>query len=257
MPSISTFRGLTVPTVGGDTGIWGGELNTTIAALDAILGQGLTINSSTAGTNVTLSSSQCQSLRASYINNSSGPAQLNIPASNTGIGEFTIFHTGVTTQSPLTITAGSSIGAGGASVLISPNTERKIVSDGLNIFYSDYQYASIIEAIDGGAATPSSGAKPSLKMPPFGMLLSSWTTLCDTSSGTGNWTITCFCSSSPAGQNIAVGGTTPTMSGSAQESDGNVTGWSTYIPPFAVLTFALNSPANFTKCTLNLLGQKV
>jgi hypothetical protein len=252
MPSLSSFRQLTLPTVGGDSGIWGGELNATINSLDTILGNTVAFASSVSGTNVTLSSSQCQQGKIFYGNVSGGPAQLNIPASNGGFGMYTIQHNS-STAGLLTVTAGSS-GTGGGSVTIAPNEFRQVWLDGVNASYCDYQFAGLTFGIDGVFNLPQAGAKPAIKVP-FPFVIQSWSVITDTSSASGSFTLTAFTSSSPGGQNIATGGTTPTISGS--ENDGNVSGWTaTYLPQFTTLTASLVSPANFTKVSCNLLGFK-
>ena len=151
MPAIETVRGFTVPTVAGDVGVWGGELNTTINELAAILGSQTVFNSSTVGSNTTVTSSQAQSARLIVINTSSSPFQLNLPSSNFANGQYNIGYASSQAQ-PLTITGGSSVAGGltavipGSSLVGSSNpTERLVYADGIgNVFFADPQTAPVL-----------------------------------------------------------------------------------------------------------------
>ena len=146
MPAIEPVRGFTVPTVAGDVGVWGGELNATINSAAAILGTQTVFNSSTVGSNTTVTSSQAQSARLAVLNTSSSPFQLNLPSSNFANGLYNIAYVSSQLQ-PLTITGGSSIGAGVALQAVIPGApfigsstpaERLVYSDGLgNVFFAD------------------------------------------------------------------------------------------------------------------------
>lgn len=139
MPTTETVRGLTEPTVGGDTGIWGTELNGTIAALAAILGTTISFPSTTYGTNATVTSSQAQSARLVIGNTlaAGNTFQMNLPSSNFANGNFVITNNSSAGNS-CTVTAGSS-GTGGTTVSIPSATTRHIFNDGVNIFFADPQ----------------------------------------------------------------------------------------------------------------------
>lgn len=260
MPSLSTLRQLTLPTVGGDTGIWGGELNATINALDTILGGTVVLNSSTVGLNVTLSSSQCQLGRISYVNTSSQAAQLNIPASNGGFGEYLIQYanTGGTTGNWLTVTAGSS-GTGGLNALIGPFTNyglvnnRKVWVDGSNVFYSDHREGSIMFGMDGVTNTPTSGSKP-IVIVPHAFVITSWWAVSNNAGSSGSLTIAAFNGSILTGGTISAGGTPPTLNGTF--ANAAPSGWAnTQLPAGTELAPTLNAPSGgFTNCTFMLNG---
>lgn len=255
MPSTSTYRGLTVPTVSGDTNVWGTELNTTIDALDTILGQTLTLYSSTSGNDITLSSSQGQSMRV-YVNNTSSAAmQVNLPASNYCYGDFVFSYSSTYTSAdlPLTITAGSS-GTGGQVATMFQAANRLIFADGIDAWYGDEQLSGLAFSVDGGSEAPASGIKGYLKLP-FGIILTGWDLVQDTSSGTQSWTITAYISSSPSGQ-VITGSSAPTATGDAGEYSGDCASWVTALPPYTTLSYTLNSPENFTKTTVTILGYK-
>jgi hypothetical protein len=60
----STIR-LTEPTVGGDTGLWGGEINSDLVYIDEAVNQSVTVN--IADTNVTLVHDGSSSDQARYL----------------------------------------------------------------------------------------------------------------------------------------------------------------------------------------------
>jgi hypothetical protein len=221
----SSNRGLQVPTVAGDAGIWGGELNTTIAGLDTILGQTLSLASSTAGTNVTLSSSQTQFGRISINNTSSSPFQLNLTSSQFGQGQYVVNYNSSQTQN-LTITAGSS-GTGGTSVVQGPGIQRTIWNDGVNITLEDNTVSNTpvdVGLIFGGSSTPiSSGLKGQIHIP-FPLTITAWRIMTDQ---VGSITVDVIRANNAvplSSQSIVGGGTLPFTS-SSQFSQSVPLGW--------------------------------
>jgi hypothetical protein len=180
MPSIESVRGLTVPTVAGDVGIWGGELNTTINDLAAILGTTTTLPSSTYGTAATLSSSQAQSARIVVGNTGAAPFQLNLPASNFCLGEYVVANVSSAAQN-LTITAGSS-GTGGATVVMPPNNQRIIYTDGVNVTIADDPFTATPVAVEiiidgqGNMITPGQHGQVYIPAP---MQITNWWVMAD------------------------------------------------------------------------------
>jgi hypothetical protein len=256
MPSNTFYKGLSLPTVAGDTGIWGGELNTTITSVDAIIGATVTLFSSTVGTNVTPSSSQSLGSRITVNNTSTTPFQLNLPASNGFYGQFNInYASGAGVW--CTVTAGAS-GTGGANTLIGPNTQRQVFVDGFSAVNPTPQLAGLSFSTDGVFSAPQPGQKPKLVVP-FNFVATSWVCQSDGAGATGNWTATVFGSGFGGtpynGAGMTTGGATPTISGGT--NSGSVAGWAiTSFTTGAEIVPSLNSPANFTKSTFTILGGK-
>lgn len=154
MVTTSPQRGFSVPTVGADTGAWGGELNSTIIDLDSILG-GTLVLASTIATNVTLATSQAQ---IGYISVSSATTlassfSINFFSSNFAIGNYIINN--ASSAAGFNVTCFSSAGTTGlytgSSAIIPPQSTRMITSDGVgDVFLSD-----ITPTSTGGAVFPS------------------------------------------------------------------------------------------------------
>lgn len=253
MPSNSQFRGFVVPTVGGDTGIWGGELNATINDMDACFGYQLNLYSSTNGNNVTPSSSQAFCSTIFFQNVSSSPAQLNLTASNGFYGRYAIFYSTPNFPQPLQVTVGSSVGGG---VFIGAGfRERSIFTDGGGIFLGEYSEVSAVVSLDGGFSTPPSGQKPSFPLP-FNFWLQSWQVQADSSGASGSMTFGVF-NTFFNGTLLHGSGTTPTFSGF--QNSGGVSGYIASILPIGtVLSPNLVSPAGgWVHGTVNLIGYKI
>jgi len=253
MPAIEPVRGLTVPTVAGDVGIWGGELNTTINSLASILGGSVALFSTSAGLNATLTSSQAQNSRVTVINTSSQPFQLNLNSSNFALGEYTISYASSQGQN-LTVTAGSS-GTGGTTTLHGPGTNRQIFNDGQNVFFSDLQTfspfplsAGLAFGFDGSSLAPATGTKPGIVMP-FSITIASWEVVA--------WDV-----AGSMAVDFIVNGVlgsshnTPTLSSSFIAS-GSASGWAlnsytsgTLLAPF------VNSASSATKFSVTLFGTR-
>src|SRR5579885_614855 len=112
MPTFSTNRGLTIPTVGGDTNSWGSELDTSLNLLDTILGGSASVT--VASANVTLTSGQLGNA-VIKLTGTLG-ANINLIFPQTGGGYWIIDTTGVTFSAhTITATTGA---AGGATVTV-------------------------------------------------------------------------------------------------------------------------------------------
>lgn len=163
MATTEPIRGLTEPTVGGDTGAWGTELNNTIAALASILGGSASLNSSTYGTTATLTSSQAQQGRVIVVNTSSSPFTLNMPSSNFCAGPYTIANASSNAAATLTVTPGSSV-AGPATVSVPSGGffQRQVYVDANNVIACDNvaltSTTALVNSLGGatGALTVSS-----------------------------------------------------------------------------------------------------
>lgn len=258
MVTTSSDRGLSVPTVGGDAGAWGGELNTTINALDTILGGTITFQSSTV-TNATPTSSQAQISRFVYNNTSSQAVQLNLPASNFAIGEYRVQNNSSQSQN-LLVTAGSS-GTGGSTVTLPSGAQRTVFADGVNVTFADQQVSFPIPAgvefgADGGTVAPSSGTKVGLVMP-FGFTIQSWAVVSwDSSNANYTWDIQ---KSSAPGANFAsiTASCQPKLTNATEASDGTLTGWTTTLNSGDLVKPILNATSSVgSKVTLALIGQR-
>lgn len=126
MSTLSPNRGLVIPQVGNDTGLWGGELNQTITDLDMILGQFVTLFSSTLGNTITLSSSEALSAYLILSSTGVGPYVLNFPSSNDAIGLYSV---GNKTLGPVTCQST----AGGRNTTLGAATTNIVFSDGTNV----------------------------------------------------------------------------------------------------------------------------
>lgn len=255
MPSNSQFRGFTVPTVGGDTGIWGGELNATINDMDACFGYQLQLFSSTGGNNITPSSSQAFASTIFYQNSSSSPCQLNLTASNGFLGRYAIFYSTPSFPQPLTVTCGSSNVGGNQAIIGSGFRERSVYTNGGGVYLGEYSEVSAVVALDGGFSTPPSGTKPAIVLP-FNFWLQSWQVQADSSGATGSMTFGVF---NPffSGTLLHGSGTTPTFNGFT--NTGGVSGYiETVLPIGTILGPSLVSPGGgFVHATVNLIGFKV
>ena len=250
MSTTSALRGFTVPTVAGDVGIWGGELNTTIGGLDTILGQSIVLPSSTYGTAATLSSSQAQTARVVVSNTGASPFQLNLNSSNFALGNFIVTNLSSQGQG-LTVTAGSS-GTGGTSVSILANTSRFVNNDGTNITFGDSQFplqAGFAFSFDGGTAAPSSGVKPGFQLP-FTFQAQTWALGAFDAVGSMSVDVQ---------QNLITVSThnTPTLS-STMAASGSCSGWSvTQFTSGNFINPIVNSASSATKFSLTLEGVRL
>jgi hypothetical protein len=90
MPSTSAQRGFSLPTVGGDIGAWGTELNNgVITTLDNILGTQTVLHSS-AGTSITISSSLSTSGQLVVDGAPGTTVTLTFSSSNYGNGQYVV-----------------------------------------------------------------------------------------------------------------------------------------------------------------------
>jgi len=255
MPAIEPVRGLTVPTVAGDVGIWGGELNTTINSLAAILGTQISLSSSTVGLNVTLTSSQAQSARVLVNNTSSQPFQLNMPASNFASGEYSIGYISSQLQA-LTVTAGSS-GSGQTAQIAgsSSGINRQVYNDGVNVFFNDVQtfsalplQAGLAFGFDGSSLAPATGTKPGIVMP-FSITIASWEVVAWDVAGS-------MAVDFIANGVLASSHNTPTLT-SSFIATGSASGWAlnSYTSGTTLAPF-VNSASSATKFSVTLFGNR-
>ena len=122
---VTTNKGLTEPTVGGDSGTWGNILNTDIGILDAALG-GSTALTNTTGA-ATLTTVQYQNLIFNVSGTLTGNVTYTIPS---GVGGSWIINN--TTTGSYSVTFSS--GGGGASYSAPQSFISHIYSDGTNVY---------------------------------------------------------------------------------------------------------------------------
>jgi hypothetical protein len=138
MVTTSSDRGFSIPTVASDNNLWGGELNTTIAGLDTILGGSLTLYSSN-GFSQQLLSSQSQIGRVVIPSTGTGNFSLLFSSSLFALGNYEIWHNGVGTGGIQCLSSYSS----GVSCLVPQNSLRMINSDGVNVQFADSQVGNV------------------------------------------------------------------------------------------------------------------
>ena len=254
--SLTTFRSLMLPVVGGDAGVWGTELNNgVISVLDTILGTQTTLYSSNAAS-VTLTSSQCQVERIACF--SSAAMTVTIPQSVGGGGGFIGYAVGsnsVTFQST----------GGGTTVTVPTGNQYWIWNDGTNITAVNAVAQAPTSSwamewqFDGNTGLPQSGVYKTL-FSPFTCTLQAWYLIADTN-GTCAMTIGKIPIGSYGGSSTlvsiqggnAVGLTAASVAGSTAVTTG--AGWTTAINYGDVLGVAINNtPSGLTKLTLALVG---
>lgn len=149
MVTISSDRGLAIPTVGGDLNQWGSSaaitstnpgLNTTIYALDQILGGTINIYSSN-GLSQALGSSQSQFGRLVVLGTIASPSNLaiNFPSSNFALGNYQVWNNGTGGGGVLCQSSYSS----GTTCTVPTGSMRLVNSDGVNVQFSDAQATAV------------------------------------------------------------------------------------------------------------------
>jgi hypothetical protein len=131
MPATSSNAGLIVPTNAGDSGIWGNELNASIASLDTRLAGTTTILSSVSGLNYTISSADAQCGRVILGGVPAGPATFTFSSANYAMGEYAVWNTStgfaLTCQTP----------GLGATCTVPAASQRFVTTDGTNAYFAD------------------------------------------------------------------------------------------------------------------------
>lgn len=134
MAITTSLKGLTEPQVSGDAGSWGTELNTTISALDTLLGYSLTLASSAYSGSATLTSSQAQSRRITLTGTLSSTFSLILPATAYAYGDYFINNATTGSSSTLYNVICATTDSTGATVSIPANGQNyHIYSDGINV----------------------------------------------------------------------------------------------------------------------------
>jgi len=127
---VATFTpnlGLAIPTVQGDIGLWGPEINLNPPILDAVLGGTSAINMA-GGVNVTLTTAQAQDLNI----NLTGLLTANVALIMPQVGGFWIIQNNTTGNFYVTVQTAA---GGGASVSLPQGDRAMLFSDGTNIGY--------------------------------------------------------------------------------------------------------------------------
>lgn len=133
MATTSSQRGLSVPVVSSDSGLWGSELNTTLADLDTILGA-TTIIQSSAGLSQTLTTSMAQTQRINVQGSPTGTMTLTFPSSLYANGLYSVWNT---TASSLAFGVLCQTTGAGATCTVPVNSQRLVQVDGTNAYFAD------------------------------------------------------------------------------------------------------------------------
>lgn len=147
--TVTNNYSLTLPTVGGDTNLWGGLLNNgVITVLDSILGGNLAV--SMTSSNVPLTVSQFQNAAYTITGLLTGNLNLTIPLSPNSAtvacaGNFTVDNqtTGAFTITVLTVASGST------GVVVPQGFKSFLYSDGTNVSFTDGQARSTLVTVAG------------------------------------------------------------------------------------------------------------
>ncbi len=127
MATFTSNKGLAIPTVQGDIGLWGTELNLNPPILDGCLGGTSTINMA-GGSNVTLTTVQSQNL----ILNLTGALTANVALILPQLGAFFIVQNNTTGNFVVTVQTS----AIGLTVGVAQGDRVMLASDGTNVVYA-------------------------------------------------------------------------------------------------------------------------
>jgi hypothetical protein len=139
MVTTSSLRAFSVPSVGGDAGVWGNELNATIGDLDTILGGSITFNSSASAT-VTLSTSQAQFGRIVFSGTPASSMTLNFSSAPGSFGNYDVWNATSTSANGgagFNILGQVTSTSTGATVTIPVGNMRLVNVDGQNVQFAD------------------------------------------------------------------------------------------------------------------------
>lgn len=132
-------KGYTLPTLNGDFGVWGNELNSNITIQDSNLG-GVAAVSVTGNSNVTASAGQAQNLIQSLTGTLTGNIEYILPA----VGGLYVIFNGTTGAFSVTIACAG----GGSSTVLPQGASMAIITDGTNALSATGAYAQ-----DGAAVS--------------------------------------------------------------------------------------------------------
>lgn len=117
-------KGYTLPTVGGDTGTWGTELNSNFSIIDSNFGGAVTINCA-GSSNVTVSSGQAQNLILNLTGALTGNIELILPS----VGGFYVIQNNCSGGFTITVQTGGV----GSTVNAIGGTDTLVYCDGTNV----------------------------------------------------------------------------------------------------------------------------
>lgn len=125
----TTNKAYVEPTVGGDIGTWGNELNTDLGQIDQNLGSNLAVSITSADVTLTTGASgQYQNLSYTLSGTLTGNRNLIFPA----VGGF--YKINNTCTGLFTVTA---IISGGTGVVVPQGMQTAVWADGTNVYYDD------------------------------------------------------------------------------------------------------------------------
>lgn len=158
-------RNLTLPLVGGDSGVWGTELNNGVMSyLDNILGatQAITINSSDVNLTVTQWNNAAFNLTGVLTGNRSLVLPLNANSATVAVGGYCIVANNTTGAFTITVKTAAS---GSTGVTVAQGTTAFLYSDTANVYNADSSKLQLIPF----AGNPNgfvAGTAASLNNPP-------------------------------------------------------------------------------------------
>lgn len=149
MVGFTTNKGLGLPTVGGDTGVWGPPLNNNSSVLDASLGGSVTIPVSSVSGALTLLSSNYNNIFLSFTGAITQNTAITLPA----VGSIYVIQNLTTNTSAFRITL-LTTAAGGQVIGIPPYEQTEIMTDGSNVKFRGLPHVGSYWDY-GGSSVPS------------------------------------------------------------------------------------------------------
>jgi hypothetical protein len=247
MGTISSDRGLSMPTNGADNGVWGPEVLATFSAVDNILGGSYTYLSSQG--NWTPTSSQSQAGRLVIGGVPTAAFILTGSPTNYALGNFTIWNQ--TSASVLCTTGTSGTYSSGTTCVVPAGTLRLVNFDGVNAQFADQAVALPAANINfnysGGGVSPNTGWMGAVEIP-FTFTPATWQLFSDGTAGSvtvyhanyANW----------AGTSEA----TVSLSG-ASKNTGTYASSNVYVPG-DIMGFINSAAVSGTFISINIIGTR-
>lgn len=147
MGTPTTNKGYTVPTLNGDFGSWGNEVNANYAIQDLNLGGTLAVNAA-GNSDITVSAANSQYLKHNLTGILTGNIQYILPA----VGGMYLIKNATTGSYTVTATCAG----GGSTVLVPQGTSMIVVTDGTNAEAATTAMPSLMVSSGGAAITGAS-----------------------------------------------------------------------------------------------------
>lgn len=164
--TVTNNRNLTLPTVGGDSGTWGTELNSgVITALDTVLGSTTPVSITSA--DVTLSQAQWNNAVIQLTGTLTGNRNLVLPigpnASTTAVGGYFIVDNQTAGAFNVTVKTAAS---GSSGVIVPQGLRALLWSNSVNVAYA-HDSAVLVRTTNGSPNGQLAGTAGSVNNPPF------------------------------------------------------------------------------------------